>query len=94
MTLHPKVVTVDRIAGPYEAILLGVKSYALLSAMDDLAGAVGPKTTILPLLNGMSHVEALIARFGGPAILGGVCAWWHLRSTRMAGFASLRISRS
>jgi Ketopantoate reductase PanE/ApbA len=73
LTLHPKIVTAGQIAGPYEAILLGVKSYSLSSAMDDLAAAVGPETMILPALNGMSHIDALIARFGASAVLGGVC---------------------
>jgi 2-dehydropantoate 2-reductase len=41
--------------------------------MDDLAAAVGPETMILPVLNGMSHIDALIARFGASAVLGGAC---------------------
>jgi len=73
LTLHPKIVTASEIAGSYEAILLGVKSYALAGAMDDLAPAVGSDTMILPVLNGMSHIDALIARFGATAVLGGVC---------------------
>jgi len=73
LTLHPKIVTANQIDGPFEAILLGVKSYALAGVMDDLALAVGSETMILPVLNGMSHIHALIARFGSDAVLGGVC---------------------
>src|ERR1700680_1113097 len=73
LTLHPKTVTADRITGPYDVILLGVKSYALSGAMNDFASAVGPDTTILPVLNGMRHIDLLIARFGKHAVLGGVC---------------------
>jgi 2-dehydropantoate 2-reductase len=54
-------------------ILLGVKSYALLGAMNDFAAAVGPETMILPVLNGMRHIDLLIARFGESSVLGGVC---------------------
>lgn len=35
--------------------------------------AVGPETAILPLLNGMHHLDLLDARFGASAVLGGQC---------------------
>ncbi len=73
LTLHPKTLTADRIRGPYDVILLGVKSYALESAMNDFASALGPETMILPVLNGMRHMGLLAARFGADAVLGGVC---------------------
>jgi 2-dehydropantoate 2-reductase len=73
LTLHPKTTTADRIKGLYDVILLGVKSYALENAMSDFASAVGPETMILPVLNGMRHMDLLAARFGAHAILGGVC---------------------
>jgi 2-dehydropantoate 2-reductase len=73
VTLHPKAITAGQIAAPYDVILLGVKSYALSSAMTDFAAAVGPETMILPVLNGMRHMDLLIARFGAHAVLGGVC---------------------
>jgi 2-dehydropantoate 2-reductase len=73
LTLHPKTITADQIKGPYDGILLGVKSYALESAMNDFASAVGPETMILPVLNGMRHMDLLAARFGVHAVLGGVC---------------------
>ena len=73
LTLHPKTITAGQITRPYDIILLGVKSYALSAAMDDFASAVGPETMILPVLNGMRHIDLLIARFGKQAVLGGVC---------------------
>ncbi len=73
VTLHPKIVTEEQITRPYHVILLSVKSYALSSAMNDFAAAVGPETMILPVLNGMRHMDLLIARFGERAVLGGVC---------------------
>lgn len=57
---------------PADIILLGTKSYALDAAMDDFAPAVGPGTVILPVLNGMSHIDALAARFGAGSVLGGI----------------------
>lgn len=72
-TLHPRLVTAEAIDGPYDAVLLAVKAYALEAALDDLAPAVGPETMILPVLNGMKHVGVIRARFGDKALAGCVC---------------------
>jgi 2-dehydropantoate 2-reductase len=73
VTLHPVVITAEQIAGPYDLILLGVKSYSLADAMDNFAPAVGSGTMILPVLNGMRHMDLLAERFGKRCVLGGVC---------------------
>lgn len=70
-TLAPKLVLASEIDGAYDVILLAVKSYGLEGAMSDLAPAVGPQTMILPVLNGMRHLDALVERFGGDCVLGG-----------------------
>jgi 2-dehydropantoate 2-reductase len=72
-TLEPRLVTAGRIGGTFDAVLLTVKGFALEAALDDLAPAVGPETMILPVLNGMKHVDALVARFGKKAVAGCVC---------------------
>jgi 2-dehydropantoate 2-reductase len=72
-TLDPKLIVADRIAGSYDLIILCVKAYSLAGAMNDLAAAVGPDTIILPLLNGMGHLELLTRRFGEDRVIGGVC---------------------
>jgi 2-dehydropantoate 2-reductase len=71
--LTPKIVSAKEIDTPYDLVLLSVKAFALESAMDDFAPAVGPETMILPVLNGMRHIEVLTRRFGEDAILGGAC---------------------
>lgn len=73
VTLTPKLVTAGQIAGAYDAVILTVKAYSLDAALEDLAPAVGPQTMILPVLNGMRHVDSIIARFGAPALIGGLC---------------------
>lgn len=73
VTLAPKLVTADAIDAPYDAVLLTVKGFSLDAALDDLAPAVGPETMILPVLNGMRHVDTLAARFGETAVVGCVC---------------------
>jgi 2-dehydropantoate 2-reductase len=70
--LRPRTVLAGAVGGPYDLVLLAVKAYALDAAMDDLAPAVGPATAVLPVLNGMRHLDALGARFGADRILGGV----------------------
>ena len=72
----PPTVTADRLveAGRFDLILLSCKAYDLDSAISDLAPAVGADTAILPVLNGMSHLDALDARFGAERVLGGSCA--------------------
>jgi len=58
---------------PFDLILLSCKAYDLEGAMDSFAAAVGPGTLILPLLNGMRHLDALEGRFGAQRVLGGLC---------------------
>jgi 2-dehydropantoate 2-reductase len=72
VTLHPKLVTADSIAGPYDAIILAVKAFGLEQALQDMTPAVGPSTMVMPLLNGMRHVDRIRALFGA-ALIGGVC---------------------
>jgi 2-dehydropantoate 2-reductase len=72
-TLRPKLATAAELKGPFDAVLLTVKGFALQAAMDDLAPAVGSDTVILPVLNGMRHVQVLEDRFGEAAVGGCVC---------------------
>jgi 2-dehydropantoate 2-reductase len=71
--LTPKLVSATEIDTPYDLLFLSVKAYALEEAMNDFAAAVGPKTMILPVLNGMRHIDLLTKRFGDHAVIGGVC---------------------
>jgi len=73
LTLKPKIITAPEIHGHYDAILLTVKSFGLQAALDDLSPAVGPDTVILPVLNGMRHMDVLESRFGAKAVAGCAC---------------------
>jgi len=73
LTLKPKVTTAAALKQPFDAVLLAVKAFALEEALNDLAPAVGPETMIVPFLNGMRHMEAMVDRFGERSVLGGVC---------------------
>jgi 2-dehydropantoate 2-reductase len=73
LTIQPQLVTADAPKGPYDAILLAVKAFSLEPVLNDLAATVGPETMILPVLNGMKHVEILSAQFGAHAVAGCAC---------------------
>lgn len=64
-------VTREEIAAPADLVLLTCKSYDLPSAIETIRPAVGPKTAILPLLNGLSHIDDLNRVFGAERVLGG-----------------------
>ncbi len=72
-TVRPRAINAASIPSPYDVILLSVKSYSLAAAIDDFAPAVGPRTVIIPALNGMHHMDVLSQRFGEKSVLGGVC---------------------
>lgn len=69
----PITITADQVNSPYDLILLSCKSYDLESAVDSIRGAIGPCTLILPLLNGMRHLDELDRLLGKERILGGTC---------------------
>lgn len=71
-TVSPKVVTKGSDGGPYDVVILACKAYDLESAMESIAPAVGPDTTIVPMLNGHSHFTALDAKFGAARVAGGL----------------------
>ena len=69
-TLRPKIVTPEMLAETYDAVLLTVKAFQLEAAMENLAPAIGPETMILPVLNGMRHMELLARRFSPRNVVG------------------------
>lgn len=81
---------------PFDLIVLSCKAYDLDSAMESFAPAVGPETLILPLLNGMAHLDRLAERFSPANVLGGQClisldrdasgAILHLNDTNQLSF--------
>jgi 2-dehydropantoate 2-reductase len=58
---------------PFDLVLLSCKSYDLPQAITDIRPAIGAGSQVLPLLNGMHHLEVLDAAFGAQAVLGGRC---------------------
>jgi len=69
----PKTVTAERLRQNFDLVLLSCKAYDLEGALVSLAPAVGPGTVILPLLNGLRHLDRLDTTFGRAKVLGGQC---------------------
>lgn len=91
-----KAITQDEITAPFDAVILSSKAYDLAGAIETVRPAVGEKTLIVPLLNGMRHLDDLDIAFGKSRVLGGTC---HIsvvlepdgRIRHLSPFASLTI---
>src|SRR3569833_4231535 len=70
---NPPTVQADRLNGKFDVILLSCKAFDLDDAMKSFAPAVGPQTAIIPMLNGMRHLDMLDQKFGRERVLGGLC---------------------
>jgi 2-dehydropantoate 2-reductase len=69
----PPTIRAENVRQPFDLVLLSCKAYDLAAAMVSFAAAIGPETLILPLLNGMRHLDLLDERFGRSRVLGGQC---------------------
>jgi 2-dehydropantoate 2-reductase len=70
----PPTVQADKLKTTFDVVLLSCKAFDLEDAMKSFAPAVGPQSAIVPLLNGMLHLDVLDAKFGRERVLGGLCA--------------------
>lgn len=71
---NPPTVQADSLNEKFDVVLLSCKAFDLDDAMTSFAPAVGPETSIIPLLNGMLHLDVLDGKFGHDRVLGGLCA--------------------
>jgi 2-dehydropantoate 2-reductase len=71
---NPPTVQADKLTEKSDVVLLSCKAFDLEDAIKSFAPAVGPKTSIIPLLNGMLHLNVLDKKFGAERVLGGLCA--------------------
>jgi 2-dehydropantoate 2-reductase len=68
-----KAVAAATQGGPYEIVILTCKAYDLDGAIAAIAPAVDGGAAVVPLLNGMAHLDVLDRRFGAAKVLGGLC---------------------
>ena len=59
--------------GAVDVIILAIKAWQLDDAMIQMKPLVGENTLIVPLLNGIEHMETLVNAFGREHVLGGLC---------------------
>ncbi|MDE5460947.1 2-dehydropantoate 2-reductase [Bradyrhizobium sp. CSS354] len=71
---NPPTVQADALKEKFEVVLLSCKAFDLDDAIKSFAAAVGPNTAIIPMLNGMKHLDILDSKFGKERVLGGLCA--------------------
>ena len=69
----PPTMLASGLQAPFELVLLSCKSYDLPQVIEDIRPAIGAGSKLLPLLNGMRHLDVLEAAFGAQAVLGGRC---------------------
>jgi 2-dehydropantoate 2-reductase len=68
----PSLASAIDLKGIYGLIIVSSKSYDLENSIEDFADGMGPDSRVLPLLNGMRHLDILDARFGARRVLGGL----------------------
>jgi 2-dehydropantoate 2-reductase len=69
---HPvKTLTAPDASGAFDLILITVKATAFEGVVGEIGAFVGPETAILPILNGMAHVDRLEHLYPGQ-VLGGL----------------------
>src|SRR5258707_5991912 len=70
---NPPAVQADKLNEKFDVVLLSCKAFDLDDAIKSFAPAVGPQTAIIPLLNGMRHLDVLDEKFGKDRVLGRPC---------------------
>jgi 2-dehydropantoate 2-reductase len=70
----PRWVQAHEVREPYDLVLLTCKAYDLDGALEAIAPAMGPSSHVLPLLNGLLHLDRLAQAFGPQRVVGGACS--------------------
>ena len=72
--VHPaKATDSTESVGAVDVVVLAIKGWQLDEAILQMKPLIGNSTLIVPLLNGIEHMEALVNAFGSEHVLGGVC---------------------
>jgi 2-dehydropantoate 2-reductase len=60
----------NQLKHPYDAVLVCCKAYDLDDAIEAIRPAIGLNTAVMPVLNGMKHIDVLNDRLGHQHVLG------------------------
>lgn len=72
--LKPRWIEAQALREPFDLVLLTCKAYDLDGAIEAIAPAMGPSSHVLPLLNGLLHLDRLAQAFGPQRVVGGCCS--------------------
>jgi 2-dehydropantoate 2-reductase len=67
-----QTITPDALQPGWDVLLLTCKAYDLAEAIETIRPAVDGRTAILPVLNGINHIETLQRALGAERVLGGL----------------------
>ena len=73
VTLQVKTVLATDVSADYDIVLLSCKAYDLQSSIEAIRPAMHAGTCVVPLLNGISHIDTLDVAFGKSRVMGGTC---------------------
>lgn len=73
VTLQVKTVLATNVQPEYDVVILSCKAYDLDSGIAAIRPAMHATTCVVPLLNGISHIDALDAALGKARVMGGTC---------------------
>jgi len=82
LSMTVKCMTEAQVGSDFDVVMITAKAYDLEAAMKSIAPAMAGRAVVWPLLNGMSHLDILDARFGRARVLGGVA---YISSTLSPG---------
>jgi 2-dehydropantoate 2-reductase len=73
IALRPKTLAAGSAAEPFDIVLLSCKSYDLASAIAAIAPLMAKDAAVVPLLNGLRHLDVLGDALGRERVMGGAC---------------------
>src|SRR5258708_2003025 len=69
--IKARTVLAEELRPGYDLVLFTCKAYDLDSAMDAIAPVMDGTCAVVPMLNGIAHLEKLAERLGKPSLMGG-----------------------
>jgi 2-dehydropantoate 2-reductase len=73
VALTPQLVTAEAVRPDYDLVILSCKAWDLEESVAAIAPAMAADARVLPLLNGLRHLDVLDVAFGAGRVVGGMC---------------------
>ncbi|MED3647695.1 ketopantoate reductase family protein [Halalkalibacterium halodurans] len=71
-TIQAKTITMED-TGLFDVVLLGTKAYHLENVIETIRPFIHDQTVIIPMLNGIAHLDRLRKAFSTEQVIGGLC---------------------